>query len=203
MSSASCGMRNRFRRPTRPNSSTCSATHASDLSLARMGIGCADAVASPIADDRMPAESTALTGWEAMAVVRIDIEDCRPLADGREFGNAGRYQQLDGTAHFAVDPAHPLNRAITDIALAKREGDGLVHFAADIRILAPENQAGGSHRLLFDVPNRGNRLALGTFNGVPRPMNPAAPADVGNGVLMRHGYTVWCGGEHHVPRSGG
>jgi hypothetical protein len=172
--------------------------------LARIGIGCADAVARPTADDRMPAESTGFDGWEAMAVVRIDIEDRRPLADGREFGNAGRYQQLDGRAHFAVDPAHPLNRAITDIALAKREGDGLVHFAADIRILAPENQARGNHRLLFDVPNRGNRLALGTFNGVARPINPAAPTDVGNGFLMRHGYTVvWCGWQHDVPEGDG
>jgi hypothetical protein len=59
-----------------------------------------------------------------------------------------------------------------------------------IRILAPENLARGNHRLLFDVPNRGNRLALATFNGVPRPINPAAPTDAGNGFLMRHGYTV-------------
>jgi hypothetical protein len=30
----------------------------------------------------------------------------------------GPYTQLDGTAHFAVDPEHPLNRSITDIGLA-------------------------------------------------------------------------------------
>ena len=50
-----------------------------------------------------------------MAVVRLEIKTRQPLADGREFGDVGRYQQFDGTAHFAVDPAHPLNRAITDI----------------------------------------------------------------------------------------
>ena len=108
-----------------------------------------------------------------MAVVRLEIQTRKPLADGREFGDVGRYQQLDGTAQVAVDPAHPLNRAITDIALAERGRDGLVHFTSDIRILAPVDQARGNHRLLFDVPNRGNRLALATFNRVPRPINPA------------------------------
>ena len=139
-----------------------------------------------------------------MAVVRLEIKTRQPLADGREFGDAGRYQQLDGTAHFAVDRVHPLNRAITDIDLAEREGDGPVQFTADIRILAPEDPARGNHRLLFDVPNRGNRLALATFNGVPRPINPEAPTDAGNGFLMRHGYTVvWCGWQHDVPEGDG
>jgi hypothetical protein len=45
---------------------------------------------------------------------------------------------------------------------------------------------------LFDVPNRGNRLALATFNRVPRPINPSAPTDAGDGFLMRHG-TPSCG----------
>jgi hypothetical protein len=139
-----------------------------------------------------------------MAVVRFEVKTRQPLADGREFGDVGRYQQFDGTAHFAVDPTHPLNRAITDIDLAECERDGLVHFAADIRILAPEDPARGNHRLLFDVPNRGNRLALATFNGVPRPIDPAAPTDAGNGFLMRRGYTVvWCGWQHDVPEGDG
>ena len=81
-----------------------------------------------------------------MAVVRFEIKTRQQLAEGREFGDVGRYQQLDGTAHFAVDPAHPLNRAITDIERAERGRDGLVHFTADIRILAPADPARGNHR---------------------------------------------------------
>ena len=139
-----------------------------------------------------------------MAVLRLEIKTHKPLADAREFGDVGRYQQLDGTAHFAVDPGHLLNCAITDIDLAERGRDGLVHFTSDIRILAPVDQARGNQRLLFDVPNRGNRLALATFNGVPRPINPAAPTDAGNGFLMRQGYTVvWCGWQHDVPEADG
>jgi hypothetical protein len=132
-----------------------------------------------------------------MAVTALEVKTRQALAGGRGFGSVGRYTQLDGTAHFAVDPAHPLNGCITDIDLAPRDGDGLVHFSADIRILTPEYPRRGNHRLLFDVPNRGNRLALATFNRVPRPINPSAPTDAGDGFLMRHGYTVvWCGWQH-------
>jgi hypothetical protein len=135
-----------------------------------------------------------------MAVVALEVKTRLGLANEREFGNVGRYAQLDGTAHFAVDPTHPLNRVITDIELAACDSDGLVHFSSDIRILIPEDPRRGNHRLLFDVPNRGNRLALGTFNRVPRPINPSALIDAGDGFLMRHGYTVvWCGWQHDVP----
>ena len=139
-----------------------------------------------------------------MAVVGIEIKSREPLAGGRAFGNVGRYVQLDGTAHFAVDPDHPLNGVITDIALAPRGADGRVAFSADIRVLVPEDPGRGNHRLLFDVPNRGNRLALGAFNRVPRPIAPAVATDPGDGFLMRHGYTVvWCGWQHDVPDAAG
>jgi hypothetical protein len=59
-----------------------------------------------------------------MAVVRLEIKTRQPLADGRKFDNVGCYEQLDGTAHFAVDPAHRLNCAVTDIDLAERRRDG-------------------------------------------------------------------------------
>ncbi len=66
-----------------------------------------------------------------MAVTKLEITSRQPLAGGWAFGEVGRYVQLDGTAHFAVDPAHPLNRVVTDIDLAERGGDGRVHFSAD------------------------------------------------------------------------
>ena len=61
-----------------------------------------------------------------MAVVRLEIKTRRPLADGRKFDQVGCYEQLDGTAHFAVDPAHRLNCSVTDINLAERGRDGLI-----------------------------------------------------------------------------
>src|SRR5712671_2110614 len=170
--------------------------------------GCGPSLCSPPIGEHEPRiddkDVQCIDGRGAMAVVRLEIKTRQPLADGRKFDHVGCYEQLDGTAHFAVDPAHRLNCAVTDIDLAARDADGLVHFSADFRILTPEDPQRGNHRLLFDVPNRGNRLALATFNGVPRPFNPAGPTDAGNGFLMRHGYTVvWCGWQHDVPEADG
>jgi hypothetical protein len=50
-----------------------------------------------------------------MAVVALEVKTRQALAGGRDFGDVGRYAQIDGTAHFAVNPAHLLNRCITDI----------------------------------------------------------------------------------------
>jgi hypothetical protein len=135
-----------------------------------------------------------------MAIISLEIKARQALAGGREFGAVGPYLQLDGTAHFAVDPTHPGNRGITDLDLAPLDGDGRVRFSADMRILAPEDGQRGNRRLLFDVANRGNRLALAMFNRVPRPITPSVPLDCGDGFLMRHGYiVVWCGWQHDVP----
>ena len=102
-----------------------------------------------------------------MAVVRLEIKTRQPLADGWKFDHVGCYEQLDGTAHFAVDPAHRLNCAVTDIDLAERGRDGLVHFTADVRILAPADQARGSHRLLvYPASSVGDDLGW---------MGPSAP----------------------------
>jgi hypothetical protein len=135
-----------------------------------------------------------------MAIIALEIKARQTLAGGREFGAVGPYLQLDGTAHFGVDPSHPGNRGITDLDLAPLDGDCRVRFSADMRILAPEDAQRGNRRLLFDVANRGNRLALAMFNRVPRPITPSVPLDCGDGFLMRHGYiVVWCGWQHDVP----
>ena len=55
-----------------------------------------------------------------MAVTRIEIKDREPYAGGKTFGETGAYEQLDGTVHFAVDPANPANSLITDLELAPR-----------------------------------------------------------------------------------
>src|SRR5437868_7111252 len=115
-----------------------------------------------------------------MAMLAFDISKRQPLAEGRSFGDTGPYEQIDGTAHFAVDPAHPENRGITDIVLAPRDAPGLVHFAADVTILTPRNPERGNGRLLLDIPNRGNRLAMRILNNAP-PAVPGAPINPGDG----------------------
>ena len=64
----------------------------------------------------------------------------------------------------------------------------------DLDILKPVDIAKGNGALLYDVNNRGNKIALGNFNDAPRGNNPVKPEDLGNGFLMRNGFTVlWSG----------
>ena len=136
-----------------------------------------------------------------MPVTHIEITARQPYANGQPFGQTGPYTQIDGTAHFAVDPLHPANQTIADIRLAPRNPHGQVEFAAGIRILQPDS--GGRARLLLDIPNRGRPLALRNLNSAPE-TPPDAPPHPGNGFLMRQGYTIaWCGWQHDVPDAPG
>ena len=139
-----------------------------------------------------------------MPITSLDIAERSSFAGGKSFGDVGPYTLVEGTAHFAVDPLHPSNQAITDIGLAPRGPDGRVRFSSDFAMLQPTDPDRGRHRLLFDVVNRGRKTVLGTFNSAERGMQPTAPIEPGNGYLMRHGYTVvWCGWQADVPPTPG
>ena len=138
------------------------------------------------------------------AVTGLEVGTRAAVLDGQPFGAAGAYEKIAGTIYFSADPTHPLHRAITDIGLAPRNAAGRVEFSADFYVLKPVDMRKGNGRLLFDVPNRGRKVALGMFNSTPRVPDPSTPADFGNGFLMRHGYTVaWVGWQHDVPRRDG
>jgi len=129
-----------------------------------------------------------------MAVNRLEVHSIRPFAGGAVFGETGPYRQIDGIVHVAVDPDHPANEVITDIKLAPRDAAGRVHCSADFTILQPDNPSRGSHRIVFDVVNRGNPTILTNLNSAGQRLG------AGNGFLMRHGYTVvWCGWQYDVP----
>ncbi|MBV9577530.1 MAG: hypothetical protein JO057_02950 [Chloroflexi bacterium] len=130
-----------------------------------------------------------------MPLRQLDL-DRQPFANGRVFGAAGAYCQLLGTASFAVDPRHPVNARIVDLDLAPRDASGMVRFSADVRILMPEDPGRGNRRLVLDVVNRGNPVAIrNTDLGVPRTPEPDS-----QGWLLQQGYTiVSCGWQHNVP----
>ena len=142
-----------------------------------------------------------------MSVTQFEITSRRPLAKGQKFGDVGDYEEVVGILRYAVDPGHEANSRITDIDLAPRNADGLVEFAADVHIMRPVDASKGRRKIVYDVLNRGNKVMLGTFNSA----SPAAvvagddpPSEVGNGFLMRHGYTsVWCGWSPDAPRLAG
>ena len=133
-------------------------------------------------------------------VTRMTVADRVTVANGEAFGKTGPYEKLTGTIEFAVDPKEPHNARITDIERATPASDGRVHFTSDAVVLKPVDPAKGNGVLLFEVLNRGGILLLNKFNSAPSSRNPAAPADFGNGYLMREGYTlVFIGWEFDLP----
>ncbi|MCA9608469.1 MAG: hypothetical protein KC619_22850 [Myxococcales bacterium] len=122
-----------------------------------------------------------------MALIRFEETARTPYAEGRVFGDVGAFVQVDGVAHFAVDPTHPANRAIVDLALAPRDADGRVRFEADLSVVMPVEPDRGAGRLLVELPNRGRRRVV--------PVLDRAPADalglvVVAGLLEREGVAA-------------
>jgi hypothetical protein len=135
-----------------------------------------------------------------MPVTRFEITLRRPLA------GAPAYEELKGRLHFAVDPLHPANRRITDVELAPRDAQGRVTWDSDVSILLPVDRAQCRGRVLLDVVNRGNTVAVPNFNRATRPVfgpgaDPNPPVDVGDGFLMKRGWVVIsCGWQGDLPR---
>jgi hypothetical protein len=140
-----------------------------------------------------------------MPVIRFDVALRRPEASGLAFGDVGPYEELKGRLRFAIDPTHEANRRVTDVELAPRNAAGRVEFSADVSLLVPVDRARASGRLLLDVVNRGNTVAVPNFNRATRPTfgpdsDPHPPVDVGDGFLMRRGYVVLsCGWQLDAP----
>jgi hypothetical protein len=84
-------------------------------------------------------------------IERIEITSIDTLSDTHvDFS----YQSITGIAYFTLDPNKDLNGAVTDIEYAPVNGDGLVEYAADFRLLVPSVSVANSG-LLYNVNNRG------------------------------------------------
>lgn len=128
------------------------------------------------------------------SIIDYQISEQVIFADGSAFGDVGAYERLTGRVIFGVDPAAAAQQAVTDIAFAPIDAQGLVRFAADFSILRPVDPSRGNRRLFFDYGNRGNKRALQFFNDAPSTNDPRTIDDAGNGFLMRRGYSiVWLG----------
>ncbi len=90
----------------------------------------------------------------------------------------------------AVDPGHRLNAGIVNLDRAPRNAAGLVEYCVDFCLLKPADMRRHNGRILYDVLNRGNKLALSALNDAPASSDPCRAPDAGNGFLMRQGYAV-------------
>jgi hypothetical protein len=135
--------------------------------------------------------------WPGEAkVVRFVVEQKRPVAEGKSFGEVGPYERLDGTVYIEVDPRDPLNKGIVNLDKAPRTPTGLVGFSSPFFILKPVDVARGNRKIFYGVNNRGNKLDFSWRTILPRTdpatasatNNPLAAADFGDALLFRLGY---------------
>src|SRR5215469_2254808 len=125
-------------------------------------------------------------------VTTLTIKSTQPAFGGASFGSVRPYQVITGTFTDEVDPADPHNSVIVDIEHGPKNPNGTVSFTADFQIIRPTNLGNSAHRVIYDIPNRGNPGALGTLNG-SSPVNTAVPPSsggAGNGFLMNMGWTI-------------
>jgi hypothetical protein len=111
--------------------------------------------------------------------VRVEVTSRKDIP---EYG----YEEITGKAYFWLDPHDPHNKAIADIDKAPIGKDGGVEFSADILALWPKI-GNGNDVALVDVVNRGIPTAFR--------LNRTAGADrIGDGFLMKRGFTIICVG---------
>ena len=127
-------------------------------------------------------------------VARFEIKSRTPFAQGKTFGNSGAYEKIVGRVYFELDPNMHQNRFVIDLKRAPRNKRGKVECWSDLFILAPKDLTRGNGALIYDVNNRGNKLALRFFNFGGGGNNPTSAGHAGDGFLMRQGFTiVWSG----------
>ena len=134
----------------------------------------------------------------------FEVTSREDLLGGKSFGLAGPYEKIGGRILYAIDPDHPANRRITDIDNAPTNSEGEIEFSADFFLLKPKQIRRGNRAVFFEVSNRGGKALLLYFNRAGRSRDFTSEAEIGDGFLMRHGYTVlWLGWQFDTPRVDG
>ncbi len=146
---------------------------------------------------------TSLLGVVHAEVVRMEIRQRASFADGHRFGAAGPYERIAGRMVVEVDPDDPANARIHDLKFAPRNKQGRVECWTDFFLLTPADPRRGNRRILYDVHNRGNKLALWTFNNAEGSNDPSTMDHAGNGFLFNQGYSIlWSGWNGEVVEDG-
>jgi hypothetical protein len=98
-------------------------------------------------------------------VTRIVIDTkTSPAFGGASFGTAGQYETIAGRAFGELDPSDLHNVIIQDIGLAPRNANNKVEYMSTFFLVKPIDMSKSSRLLWHDVPNRGGRITIGTFD---------------------------------------
>ncbi|MGE3178089.1 MAG: alpha/beta hydrolase domain-containing protein [Vicinamibacterales bacterium] len=138
-----------------------------------------------------------LAGSASADVSRVEVKT-------RAAVGASGYEKVSGTVHFALDPKDPHNRVIEHLDRAPLGPGGKVEFSSNFYLLRPIDAARSNGIALVEVSNRGRKGMLPGFNRGPAALDPSTDADLGDGFLLRRGFTLaWVGWQFDVPAAGG
>ena len=163
--------------------------------------------------DCYPARALALLLIFASAssaeVTKIVVESSGDLPGNAAYGLAGAYEKLAGKIYYEIDSGDPANQIVVDVENAPLNDAGMVEFSADFFLLKPKNMRRGNGTLLFGTSNRGSKRLLTFFNHASAEgrkwdePDPRTEANLGDGFLMRNGFTMlWVGWQFDPPMNG-
>ena len=137
-------------------------------------------------------------------LTRIEIRTRTPVVSGASFGASGGYERIEGTAYGTLDPAHPANRGIALLAMAPRNGQGLVEYESDFVLLTPADPALGNGRLLYEVNNRGRIMMIANLCAGTAGNQWSDAKQLGNALPLRLGFSVlWSGWDPGAQKATG
>lgn len=126
-------------------------------------------------------------------LIRLEVQSRNPWL-------GGRYEKLQGKAHFAVDPKSAINQRIADISYAPLNPQGKSEFVSDFVIVRPADEKRSRHAALVEVPNRGftqsNGFFFTTAPGASFELLKLDMVTLTDSFLFDEGFTVaWLGWE--------
>ncbi len=134
-------------------------------------------------------------------VVRIEVKTRRAFDGGRTFGDAGAFEELQGTVYLEVDPKNPLDAVIVDLDKAPRNARGMVEFSTAFVLVKPVDMSRGNRKIVYGLNNRGNNIEFSFQSFPPVQLVNGAPAtqppNPGDGLIFKLGYVYvdsgWAG----------
>lgn len=131
----------------------------------------------------------------------VEVLSQCPLLDGQAFGDVGAYRMVTARARGTLDPSAKALEVIVNLDKAPRNARGLIEYDTTVCVLRPEEPARGNGRMLYEANNRGRKQVFRFFCDAPTAGGRLAQAtDIGNGFVLRHGYTVvWSGWDATAP----
>ncbi len=118
-------------------------------------------------------------------VVNLVVEQRTSFVGGADWGKAGPYEMLRGTAYMEADPHNPHDAVIVDLENAPRNAKGLVEFTTQFMILKPVHMHRSNHKIFYAVNNRGNNL-----EGLLTATTASQVSGTDAGYALTEGYVV-------------